>query len=240
MGTRMHTSPTAAIVVYQGVTVEETEVIRFVLSRLPGIRTVTVGTTRGTFAGSGGVETAEATLAEIGNPEIVAVPGGIGSHLRTEIADWLQTLSPRWILASSTGTTVLAAAGLLRDATAATHWLAGRLLEQYGAHPSRERVVVDGPIVTCSGTTSAFRGALVIAEAYGGAELVQRIRAEAPARGRPEPQPQPFWLRLWNTIRRSGQEAEPAHPTSHPVDDIEVLDLGVIILLPPRDRVDDT
>lgn len=235
----MHTSPTAAIVVYQGVTVDETEVIRFVLSRLPGIQTVTVGTSRGTFAGSGGVETAEATLAEIGNPEIVAVPGGIGSHRRAEIADWLRTVSPRWILASSTGTTLLAAAGLLRDATAATHWLAGPLLEQYGVHPSRERVVVDGPIVTCSGTSSAFRGALVIAEAYGGPELVQQIRAEAPARETPEPPPQSFWVRLWNTVRGSRGDSEHAHAANAPLEDVDVLDLGVVTLLPPRDRFDD-
>jgi putative intracellular protease/amidase len=236
----MHTSGTAAIVVYQGVSFEEAEIIRFVLSRLPGIRTVTVGTSRSTFAGPGGVETAEATLAEIGNPEIVAVPGGIGSDRREAIADWLQTVSPRWILASSTGTALLAAAGLLRDATAATHWLAGPLLERYGAHPSREHVVVDGPIITCSGTSSAFRGALIIAERYGGPELVRRIRAEAPVGGKPEPPRPPFWLRLWNAGRRALHKPEHAYVPNVPVHgDVEVLDLGVITLQPRSDHSDD-
>lgn len=232
---------TAAIVVYQGVTVDETEVIRFVLSRLPGVRTVNVSTTRGMVAGSGGVETAEATLTEIGNPEIVAVPGGIGSHRYTAIADWLRTVSPKWILASSTGTTLLAAAGLLRDATAATHWLAGPLLEQYGAHPSRERVVVDGRIITCSGISSAFRGALVIAEAMGGPELVARIRAEVPISGSPEPPRRPILQRLLDALRRQPQTAEPAHPTAALLSrEVEVLDLGVITLQPPpNDHLDD-
>jgi hypothetical protein len=130
---------------------------------------------------------ADAALAEVGNPEIVAVPGG--SHRNTEIANWLRTVSPR------------------RDTTAATHWLAGSILEQYGAHASRERVVVDGPVVTCSGTASVFRGALVIAEAYGGAELVQRIRAEAVAQRTSESAHLPFWQRLWSAIRRPGPGA---------------------------------
>lgn len=236
----MHAGSTAAIVVYQGVLVDETEVFRFVLDRLPRFRVVTVGTARGAFPGPGGVETAEATLDEIGNPEIVAVPGGIGCHRRTEIANWLQTVSPAWILASSTGSALLAAAGLLGGATAATHWLAGPLLERHGAHPSREQVVVDGSIVTCAGATSAFRAALVIAEAYGGPELVDRIRAESSAGPAAEAPRQPFWRRLWNAARRSSHESHHARtPHTPPMEQTELLDLGVVTLQPRGDRIDD-
>lgn len=239
----MHTSPTVAIVVYQGVLVDETEVIRYVLARLPNLQSVMVGTTRGSFAGPGGVATAEATLEEVGNPEVIAVPGGIGCDRRTDIADWLQTVSPAWMLASSTGSTLLAAAGLLHNAAAATHWLAGPLLESYGARPSRQQVVVSNHIVTCSGYSSAFRAALVIAEAYGGPELVHRIRAEA-EEGRRLPEPLPheaFWLRLWNSIRRrSHDDPEVSLAPSEPdLDDSNVLDLGLITLGRSKDhRID--
>lgn len=200
----MHTSATAAIVVYHGVLVDETEVIRFVLSRLPGLKAVTVGTAPRTFVGLGGVVSADATLVELGNPEIVAVPGGIGTHKCSEIANWLQTVSPAWILASSTGSALLAAAGLLRGTTAATHWLAGPLLERHGARPSREQVVAHDGIVTCSGCSSAFRAALLIADAYGGPDLVARIRADATTTGTTKHESHPaFWLRLWDPIRRS-------------------------------------
>lgn len=235
----MDADATAAIVVYQGVLVDETEVFRFVLSRVPDFRTVTVGTTRGTFPGPGGVESAEATLEEVGRPEVVAVPGGIGCHQRSEIANWLQTLSPAWILASSTGSALLAAAGLLRDSTAATHWLAGPLLERHGAHPSREQVVVDGPIITCSGAASAFRAALVIAEAYGGSELADRIRAEVSAGEAQEPR-QTFWRRLRNAARRPRSEPHPRTPTLPAIKDTDVLDLGLVILRPHDDRIDDS
>lgn len=241
MGTQPHATATAAIVAYQGVLVDEAEVFRFVLSRFPGMRTVVVGTTLSTFAGPGGVETAEATLAEIGNPEIIAVPGGLGCHRQAQIADWLRAVSPRWILASSTGSALLAAAGLLRDATAATHWLAGDLLERYGAHASAEQMVVDGPIVTASGSASAFRAALVVAHAYGGADLAHRIHAEAVAAATRDLSPRlPAWQRLWKALRTPRQELTDGQPQiGETLRESEVLDLGLITLHPPGDQTRD-
>jgi transcriptional regulator GlxA family with amidase domain len=233
----MHTSPTVAIVVYQGVLVDETEVFRFVLSRLPALDTVLVGMTHGEHAGPGGIETAEATLEEIGNPEIVVVPGGIGCDRLTEIADWLRTVSPAWLVASSTGSTLLAAAGLLHRRTAATHWLAGPILERYGAHPSREQLVVDGRIVTCSGPSSAFRAALVIAEAYGGPELVREIRSAVEIGKAPKNRPhEAIWQRLWHSIRPPQRQPELVPTTPEPlITESNVVDLGMITLGRPRD-----
>lgn len=236
----MPRSPTIAIVVYQGVLVDETEVVRFVLGHIPDLQTVTVSTTPGTFAGPGGEQTAEATLEEIGNPEIIAIPGGIGSDHRTDIADWLRTVSPSWIISTSTGSALLAAAGLLGHETAATHWLAGPLLERYGAHPSREQLVVNNRIVTCAGSSSAFRGALVIAEAYGGQELVEKIRAKVwQASQAPSPEPhRAFWMRLRNSLwpSRDEQELSRVPVTDEPaLSGVNVLDLGMITLHPRDD-----
>lgn len=236
----MHTSPTIAIVVYQGVLVDETEVVRFVLSHIPDLQTVTVSKNRGTVAGPGGALTAEATFEEIGNPEIIAIPGGIGSDHRTEIADWLRTVSPSWIISTSTGSALLAAAGLLDHETAATHWLAGPLLERYGAHPAREQLVVNNRIVTCAGSSSAFRGALVIAEAYGGPELVEKIHAKVwQASQAPDQAPhRAFWMRLLNSLRRSrnDQDLSKMPVTDDPaLSGVNVLDLGLITLRPRDD-----
>ena len=174
----MDVSTTIAIVAYQGVLADETEAFRFVLSRIPGARVVTVGTSLGTIAGPGGAQQVEATIDQIDRPDIVALPGGIGCHRRDEISTWLRHVSPRWLLASSTGSALVVSAGLIHDGEAATHWLAGPLLERYGAHASSKRLVVDGGLVTCSGCASAFRAALVVAEAYGGPDLVARIRTD--------------------------------------------------------------
>lgn len=174
----MPVTSTIAIVAYQGVLADETEAFRFVLSRIPGSHVVTVGERRGTVAGPGGVQVVEATFDEIGNPEIVALPGGLGCHRHAEIARWLRGIEPRWLLASSTGSALLAAAGMLRDVSAATHWLAGSILERHGAHPSPDRLVVAGHIVTCTGRASALDAALVVARSSGGSELVDHIVTE--------------------------------------------------------------
>jgi transcriptional regulator GlxA family with amidase domain len=174
----MPVTSTIAIVAYQGVLADETEAFRFVLSRIPGSHVVTVGERRGTVAGPGGVQVVEATFDEIGNPEIVALPGGLGCHRHAEIARWLRGIEPRWLLASSTGSALLAAAGMLRDVSAATHWLAGSILERHGAHPSPDRLVIAGHIVTCTGRASALDAALVVARSSGGSELVDHIVTE--------------------------------------------------------------
>lgn len=233
----MDANSTTAIVAYQGVSADEAEIFRFVLSQLPGFRTVTVGTALGQVAGPGGVQTVDATFGQLNAPAVVAVPGGVGADRHPEIAAWLRRVSPQWLLASSTGTALLAAAGLLDDATAATHWLAGPLLEHYGAHPSPDRLVVDGRVITCSGGPAAFHAALIVARAYGGVDLVARITASAAtARGKPAPSPhRSLWARLSGALR--GNDPAPldaAGPLDRALDELGPLDLGPVT--PPSDR----
>jgi transcriptional regulator GlxA family with amidase domain len=198
----MDVSTTIAIVAYQGVLADESEAFRFVLSRIPGAKLVTVGTRVGTIAGPGGAQQIDATIDQIDHPDVVAVPGGIGCHRRDELSEWLRQVSPRWLLASSTGSALVASAGLLHHGEAATHWLGGPLLERYGAHASRQRLVVDGGIVTCSGCASAFRAALVVAEAYGGPALVDRIRTDLTELRGDDPAP-PSAQFSWRRRRRN-------------------------------------
>ena len=192
-----------AIVAYQGVLADETHAFRSVLGRAPGVHLVTVGAARGPVAGPGGLQVVDATFEDVRRASIVAVPGGLGSHRHPEIAAWTVAVRPDFVLTSSTGSALLAAAGVLRGRTAATHWLAGPLLERHGVTVSHERVAVDGPFVTATGQGSALDAAfLVVARIWGPAE-VARIRAElatAPAeeppcdvrtryRSRPAPAP---------------------------------------------------
>lgn len=233
----MEPNSTTAIVAYQGVSADEAEAFRFVLSQLPGFRTVTVGTALGQVAGPGGVQVVDTTLDQVNAPTVVAVPGGVGSDRHPEIAAWLRRVSPRWLLASSTGTALLAAAGLLDDATAATHWLAGPLLERYGAHPSHDRLVVDGRVITCAGGPTVVRAALVVAQAYGGADLVAQIGATAAtARQRAQPRPRGLWARLGAAVR--GRDPAPPPEAAGPLDrvlgELDPLDLGPVT--PPPDR----
>ena len=85
---------TVAIVAYQGVLADESAAFVDVLSRLPGIRLVVVGRRVGVVAGPGGAQCVEARFPEV-DPDVVVVPGGLGSHRHAEIAEWIRHVRPR-------------------------------------------------------------------------------------------------------------------------------------------------
>ena len=167
-----------AIVAYQGVLADESWAFRSVLSRILGARVLTVGDCAGIVAGPGGAQQVVATFDDVTSADVVVIPGGLGSHRHPEISAWLRRLRPRWVLTSSTGSALLAAGGLLRGRTAATHWLAGPLLERCDVTVSPERLVVDPPFVTCTGLASTFDAAFVVVASIGGQGAVDRIRDE--------------------------------------------------------------
>lgn len=165
-----------AVVAYQGVLADESQAFRDVFRRIPDAEVVTVGARIGVVAGPGGVQVVAATCRDIGPVDVIAVPGGLGSHRHPEIGWWIAAAEAPWVVTSSTGSALLAAAGLLRGRTAATHWLAGPLLERHGAMVARQRVVVDEPYVTCSGRVTTTEAALTVVERLGGHELVVAVR----------------------------------------------------------------
>jgi putative intracellular protease/amidase len=118
-----------------------------VLRSAPGTTVKFVSRERGekrTDAGSLGL-TADYTLDEVTKPEIVVIPGGPGQIALMEdkeVLDWVRRVhkTSRWTTSVCTGSLVLAAAGLLNDAPATTHWLALDTLGQLGARPMTERV----------------------------------------------------------------------------------------------------
>ena len=167
-----------AVVAYQGVLADESWAFLDVFSRVPDARVQSVGHRLGVVGGPGGAQRIEATFDGIGTADVVVVPGGLGSHRHPEISRWLRRIEPRWVLTSSTGSAMLAASGLLRGRTAATHWLAGPLLERHGVVVSPKRLVVDRPYVTCAGLASAYDAAYVVVEAVGGRDLVRDIRRQ--------------------------------------------------------------
>ena len=174
-----------AIVAYQGVLADETDAFRDVLKLLPGAQVVIAGAQTGLVAGPGGAQEVEATFDELDRADVVVVPGGLGAHRHPEIAAWLRRIKPRFVLASSTGSALLAASGLLKGRTAVTHWLAGPLLELHGVKVSKARLEVDEPYITCSGLASAFDAAFVVAKAIGGPSLVRQIREQLVASSAP-------------------------------------------------------
>ena len=118
---------------------------------------VNVGPAAGRVSGVHGAVTADLSFADDpGRADIVLVPGAIGTAAATtdhELIGWLVRAAntARWVIASSTGSVVLAATGALEGSEAATHWLAKDSLMQYQARPTVDRVAIHGNVITCSG-----------------------------------------------------------------------------------------
>ena len=155
-----------------------------VLQRLPGATVTFVGERAGTSVrtdnGFLGL-TVDAAFADLPDPDVVVVPGGIGTRAILKdhpILDWVRTAhaTSRFTTSVCTGSLVLAAAGLLDGLTATTHWGAYDALAALGAVPTPERVVehLDRRIVTAAGVSSGIDMALRLSEL-----LVDDIAAKA-------------------------------------------------------------
>ena len=74
------------------------------------------------------------------------------------------------------GSLILAAAGLLDGRRATSHWLALGELRRLGAEPVRERVVIDGKIVTAAGVSAGIDMALTLAARIAGEQTAKAIQ----------------------------------------------------------------
>lgn len=154
-----------------------------VLSRLPGAELSFVAKEAGPKRSDTGALalTADLSLSEVPNPDIVLVPGGEGNRplMRDdEVLDWLRAAhqGTTWTTSVCTGSLVLGAAGLLEGKRATSHWAFRDRLREFGAEPVAERVVTDGRVVTAAGVSSGIDMALHLAARDVGDEFAQAIQ----------------------------------------------------------------
>jgi transcriptional regulator GlxA family with amidase domain len=172
-----------AIVLYDKLTALDAIGPYEVLSRLPGAKATFVATTAGPVRTDNDMLTLQAdrSLAEVGEPDIVLVPGGPGEVAQRaggETLEWLRAVheTSTWTTSVCTGSLVLAAAGLLDGKRATTHWLAFDEMERLGAVPVHERVVFDGKLVTAAGVSAGIDMALTLAATIAGETVAQAIQ----------------------------------------------------------------
>lgn len=143
------------------------------LQRLPDATVTFVGHQRGEIRTENGFLglSVDQTFAELTDPDVVVVPGGIGTRAQLKddvLLDWLRTAhtSSRFTTSVCTGSLLLAAAGLLNGLTATTHWGAMDALAELGATPTSSRVVehLEQRIITAAGVSSGIDMALRLAE----------------------------------------------------------------------------
>ena len=123
------------------------------------------------------------TYADCPPLDVVMVPGGPGQQDLMEDEAALEFLrkvaaSAKYVTSVCTGSLVLGAAGLLKGKRATCHWAAIDHLALLGAIPVREKVVVDGHIVTGAGVTSGIDFALTLAAILEGEQVAREIQLQ--------------------------------------------------------------
>ncbi len=154
-----------------------------VLSRLPGAELRFVAKEAGekrTDTGALGLS-ADLTLGQLIDPDIVLVPGGEGNRPLLEdeeVLDWLRGAhrTSTWTTSVCTGSLVLAAAGILDGKRATSHWAYRDQLRGFGAEPVAERFVVDGKIVTAAGVSAGIDMALALTALEAGEDVARAIQ----------------------------------------------------------------
>jgi putative intracellular protease/amidase len=154
-----------------------------VLSRLPGAQVRFVGTE----VGPKRTETdslslvADYPIADVPEPEILVIPGGFGTRAlldNDEVLDWIRHAHEHttWTTSVCTGSLVLGAAGILKGLRATTYWAVVDRLADYGAIPTRERVVEEGKVVTAAGVSSGIDMALRLTAQIAGEDMAKTLQ----------------------------------------------------------------
>jgi transcriptional regulator GlxA family with amidase domain len=154
-----------------------------VLSRIPGTELSFVGKQAGPKRTDTGALalTADLAIAELPDPDLILVPGGVGNRPLLdddEVIEWLRVAdaTSTWTTSVCTGSLVLGAAGLLEGKRATSHWAYRDDLREFGAEPVAERVVVDGKVVTAAGVSAGIDMALQLAALEFGTEVAEAIQ----------------------------------------------------------------
>lgn len=167
------------------------------LNRIPGTEITFVGAQRGeirTDTGRLGL-VVDAALEELPQPDVIVVPGGIGSRGIAKDDRWIAWAREAhahatWTTSVCTGALLLGAAGILQGRRATTHWSSVPVLESYGATPvADERVVIDGNVITAAGVSAGIDMGLMLAarladeDAARAAQLMMEYAPEPPFEG---------------------------------------------------------
>src|SRR3954468_14965736 len=173
-----------AFVAYPGFTALDMIGPYEVLRQLPHAEVRFVWHEAGPITTDSGVLVLGAThsLAETPSPDVILVPGGPSTpvHARDEILlDWLRRAheTATWTASVCSGSVILAAAGLLKDKRATSHWISLPALKAFGATPvSDERIVHQDNIITSAGVSAGLDLAFWLAGQLGGEGRAKAIQ----------------------------------------------------------------
>jgi transcriptional regulator GlxA family with amidase domain len=147
----------------------------------PGVQSVFVAVEPGSVVDDTGScpLLATASLADVVSPDVVVVPGGDGTcEPDRALVRWLRTVhrTTTWTISVGTGSSYLAAAGLLDGAAASTHWASTTRLTDAGIEYSDQRVVRAGKVLTCAGSSAGIDLGLTLLGLSHGPAVAQAVQ----------------------------------------------------------------
>ncbi len=124
---------------------------------------------------------ADYSLEQIQKTDVLLVPGGAGLRAiddDPQILDWIRQIhkTTTWTASVCTGAMLLAIAGILKGLKATTHWVRLPCLEDFGAKPQKERVVIDGKVITSAGVSAGIDMALTLTSHIAGETTAKAIQ----------------------------------------------------------------
>lgn len=177
------------------------------------------------------------TAAEIGECSALIVPGGMGVRTAAQNPALLGAIAAladdaTWLGSTSTGSVLLAAAGVVDGARATTHWLASEMITDRGLVLVDEAFVEYGRLLTAAGIVGTATLGFRLVGALAGVKVEERVREQfIPPRSDSDPRYArkrvPFWHSLGFGRRRRITDEAPLLSAMDPEGraDVIVLDL---------------
>lgn len=153
-----------------------------VLSKLPDSKVYFVGREKREYRDRHGLRiSADYSIAEITDADILLIPGGFGIDAlltNIEIIEWIQQVdhSTQWTVSVCSGSLLLAQAGLLNGKNCTTHWRRKEQLKRYDVKIKDERYVQDGKIITSAGVSAGIDMALYLVSKIRGNQAAMMIQ----------------------------------------------------------------
>lgn len=121
-------------------------------------------------------------LEDIKASEVLIIPGATVAFLEIlqnkKVLSWIKGIytNAKFVCSISSGSIILAAAGILEGKNATSHWYSLRFLADYGVKIVQERYIKDGKIITSAGSTAGLDMALYLTDLLAGKDIAKAIQ----------------------------------------------------------------
>lgn len=172
-----------SILLYDGFTASDVTICFDILSRVEDIEVSLVAKWKGEVQSD--VKPMKLisshSFSEVKSADLLIVPGSSVAFLEViqdkEILGWIRGIAHKasYVASVSSGSIILASAGLLEGKKATSHWYSLRFLSEYNVNIVNERIAEDGKFITASGTSSALDLSFYLVEKLVNKEMARAM-----------------------------------------------------------------